>query len=38
MNYKIEGKRAYIRFIKKYLEKNNINEQKSEQTDNNLIN
>jgi hypothetical protein len=37
MNYKIDGKRAYIRFIKKYLEKNNIYEQKSEQTDNNLI-
>jgi DNA polymerase elongation subunit (family B) len=24
MNYQIEGNRAYIRFIKKYLEKNNI--------------
>lgn len=37
MNYKIDGNRAYIRFIKKYLEKKNIHEANTEQTDNYLI-
>lgn len=37
MNYQIEGNRAYIRFIKKYLEKNNIKKADENQTDNYYI-
>jgi hypothetical protein len=37
MNYQIEGNRAYIKFIKKYLEKNNIKKADENQTDNYYI-